>query len=221
MVEMSVPVQPNAERLQSPNVALLIAALLLLALMVWRAAESWSNDSHLEHVAGVWIAQAVDLANGTFYRAPYGPYGYGGGRYFPLFFCLHALAIKVFGQWRATGYALSTASIVLLLAGVYYLLRRIGASRGLSVGGCLAVIAGSSVQYALLTIREDAMAAMLNVWGVALCTGADSSRRRPYYAAALFTLAFAAKETTVFGLVAGFLALLLTRRAPEGSRIII
>jgi hypothetical protein len=86
MVEMSVPVQPNAERLQSPNVALSIAALLLLALMVWRAAESWSNDSHLEHVAGVWIAQAVDLANGTFYRAPYGPYGYGGGRYFPLFF---------------------------------------------------------------------------------------------------------------------------------------
>jgi hypothetical protein len=210
----------NAQRLDPPHVALAIAGLLLLALTFWRAAESWSNDSHLEHVAGVWVAQAVDLADGAFYRAAYGPDGYGGGRYFPLFFCLHALAIKLFGPWRATGYALSAASVVMLLAGVYYLLQRIGAGRWLALGGCLTVLAGSSVQYALLTIREDAMAAMLNVWGVALCTGADCSRRRTFYAAALFTLAFAVKETTVFGLAAACLALLLSSRARSAVRLL-
>lgn len=205
---------------KQPRVALAIAGFLLFGLTIVRAAESWSNDSHLDHVAGVWVAQAVDLADGTFYRAAYGPYGYGGVRYFPLFFCLHALAIKLFGEWRATGYALSAASVVLLLAAVYHLLRRIGASRWLALGGCLAVLAGSSVQGALLTIREDAMAAMLSVWGVALCAGENGSRRRPYYAAALFTLAFAAKETTLFGFAAAFFALSLNGRTRSALHLL-
>jgi hypothetical protein len=205
-----------------PRVALAIAGLLLFGLTIVRAVESWSNDSHLDHVAGIWVAQAIDLTDGTFYRAAYGTYGYGGTRYFPLFFCLHALAIKLFGGWRATGYALSAASVVLLLTAVYYLLRRIGASGWLAVGGCLAVLAGSSVQDALLTIREDAMAAMLSVWGVALCTGEgeDCSRHRPYYAAALFTLAFAVKETTIFGVAAAVFALLLNSQARSALRLL-
>jgi hypothetical protein len=204
-----------------PRVALAIAGLLLFGLTVVRAVESWSNDSHLDHVAGVWVAQAIDLTDGTFYRAAYGPYGYGGTRYFPLFFCLHALAIKLFGGWRATGYSLSAASVLLLLTAVFYLLRQIGASRWLALGGCLAVLAGSSMQDALLTIREDAMAAMLNVWGVALCTGEDSSRYRPYCAAGLFTLAFAVKETTIFGLAAAVLALLLNRRTRSALQLLL
>jgi len=203
-----------------PRVALAIAGLLLFALTILRAVESWSNDSHLDHVAGIWVAHAIDLTHGTFYRPATGPYGYGVTRYFPLFFCLHALAIKLFGGWRATGYALSTASIVLLLAAVYYLLLRIRASRWLALAGCLAVLAGSSVQGALLTIREDAMAAMLNAWGVAFCAGEDSSPRRLHYAAALFALAFAVKETTIFGVATVCLAFLLSNRTRSALRLL-
>jgi len=194
------------------RVTLGVAGVLLLGLTVLRAVECWSTDSHLEHVAGVWVAEAIDLTRGVFYRAPYGSYGYGGPRYFPLFFCVHGAAIKLFGAWRATGYALSAVSVVLLLVAVYYLTRRIGGARWLAVAACLAVLAGTSVQDALLTIREDAMAAMLNTWGVAICAGEDLGRRRMYSAAALFTLAFAVKETTVFGTAAVFLYLLLNQR---------
>jgi hypothetical protein len=189
-----------------------VAGVLLLGLTVLRAVECWSTDSHLEHVAGVWVAQAIDLTRGVFYRAPYGSFGYGGTRYFPLFFSLHGAAIRVFGDWRSTGYALSAISVVLLLVAVYYLSRRIGAGTWLAVAACLAALAGTSVQEALLTIREDAMAAMLNMWGVAICAGEYLGQRRVHYAAALFTLAFAVKETTVFGAAAMFLYLLLNER---------
>jgi predicted membrane-bound mannosyltransferase len=178
------------------------------------------TDSHLDHVAGVWIAEAIDVTRRVFYRAPYGSYGYGGTRYFPLFFCVHGAAIKLFGAWRATGYALSAVSVVLLLIAVYYLSRRIGAARWLAVAACLAVLAGTSAQEALLTIREDAMAAMLNLWGIAICVGEDLGRR-VYYAAALFTLAFAVKETTVFGMAAVFLHLLLNQRRRSALHLLV
>ena len=181
--------------------------------------ECWANDSHLEHVAGVWVAEAIDLTRGVFYRAPYGSYGYGGTRYFPLFFCVHGAAIKVFGSWRATGYALSTVSVVLLLIAVYYLSRCLAAARWLAVAACLAVLVGTSTQEALLTIREDAMAAMLNLWGLAIGAGEDLGRR-VYYAAALFTLAFAVKETTVFGMAAVFLYLLLNGRRRSALHVL-
>jgi len=116
---------------------------------------------------------------------------------------------KTLGQYDIS---LSAVSVVLLLIAVYYLSRRRGAARWLAVAACLAVLAGTSTQEALLTIREDAMAAMLNIWGIAICAGEYPNYRRVYYAAALFTLAFAIKETTVFGMAAVFLHLLLNQR---------
>ncbi len=129
-----------------PRLALAIAGVLLLVLTALRAAQSWSNDAHLDHVSGAWVALAVDLKNGVFYRAPFGPHGYGGTRFFPLFFCLHAAAMKLFGEWRVTGYTLSAVSSVLLLAGVHVLLRRLDANGWLAAGGCVAVLAGYSAQ---------------------------------------------------------------------------
>jgi hypothetical protein len=114
---------------------------------------------------------------------------------------------------------LSATSVVLLLVGVYYLLRRMAVERWLSAAGCAVVLAGSSVQDALLTIREDSLAAALNVWGVALCTGQPSPRRL-YSAASFFTLAFATKETSVFGASAVFLALLLNRKFTDAWRFL-
>jgi Dolichyl-phosphate-mannose-protein mannosyltransferase len=205
---------------KAPRAALGIAGTLLLGLTIFRVVESWSNDSHLEHVAGVWVAEALDLSKGLFYRAPYGPYGYGGTRYFPLFFSLHALAIKISGSWRWTGYSLSALAVVLLLAAVYFFARRLGAGRWLAAAACFTLLAGTSVQDSLLTIREDAMAAMLNVWGLALCVDENASVRRLACAAAFFTLAFATKETTVFGAAAVFVYLLLNGRCRNALRFL-
>ncbi len=101
---------------------------------------------------------------------------------------------------------------------VYCLLRKSGVDRWLAVAGCAAVLAGSSVQDAFLTIREDGLAAALNVWGVALCAG-EYSRRRLYISAVLFALAFATKETSVFGAAGLILALLVSRKVGDGVRL--
>jgi hypothetical protein len=203
-----------------PRILVAGVAVLLVGLIALRIVQSWPNDSHLDHVSGAWVALASDLHSGVFYRAPYGPDGYGGTRFFPLFFCLHAAGIGLSGSWRFSGYVLSAISVVFLLAGVYYLLRKLGLDRWLAVAGCAAVLAGTSVQDALLTIREDGLAAALNVWGVAMCAG-QCSRRRLYFSALLFSLAFATKETSVFGAGGLFLALLLNKKTGDAVRLVI
>lgn len=198
--------------LKGPRVALAIAGILLLGLTLDRAIVCWRLDSHIEHVSGTWIALANDLRHGVFYRAPFGPLGYGGTRFFPLLFCLQALGMKLTGGWRVPGYLLSALSVVSLLAAVFYFLRRFEVGRWLALGGVLAVLAGSSVQDSLLTLREDGMAAALNLWAIALCVGPEGpSRRRLYLSVVLFALAFATKPTSVCGAAAIVLFLLLTR----------
>jgi hypothetical protein len=204
-----------------PRTVLAIAGVLLIVLTMARALPSWSNDSHLEHVSGVWVALAVDLARGVFYRPPFGPLGYGGTRFFPLCFSLHAAGIRLSGGWRASGYFLSAFSVLLLLAGIFYLLRRLGADRWLASGGVLVALAASSVQDSLLTIREDGMAAMFNVWGLALCSGDEPSGGRIYAGAALFVLAFATKETSVFGAAAVVLWLVFSKKFGVAWRLLL
>lgn len=203
-----------------PRLVLTIAAALLVTLALARAMGSWANDSHIEHVSAVWIALALDLKNGVFYRAPFGPHGYGGTRFFPLYFCLHALGIRLFHGWRSSGYFLSATSVLLLLAAVFYLLRTLGANRWLAFAGSLTVLAGASVQDSLLTIREDGMASMLNIWGVGLCGKGNLSWGRLCAAAVLFSLAFATKETTVFGVAAVILVLLYGRDFRTARRLL-
>ena len=202
-----------------PRLLLILAALLLAGLTVVRAGQSWKYDSHLDHVAGVWIALALDLKHGLFYRAPFGPTGYGGTRFFPLYFCLHAAAMKI-GGWRAAGYFLSATSVMSLLAGVYYLLRRLGIDCWLAAAGVLAVLAGSSVQDSLLGIREDGMAATFSVWGLAICAERDLSSRRVYLAAVFFVLAFATKESSVSGCAALVLWLLLSKHLRPAIKLL-
>jgi hypothetical protein len=204
-----------------PRAVFAVVAIVLIALSLARAVRCWSNDSHLEHVAGAWVALAVDLKDGVFYRPAFGPLGYGGTRFFPLYFSLHAALIKVFGGWRATGYLLSAASIILLLAGLYSLLRRLGVDRWLAAGGVMALLAASSAQDALLTIREDGMASMFNVWGVALWVGNARSPRRLIVSALLFTLAFATKESSVFGMVAVVIWLVVQNQKSAAIRLLI
>ena len=202
-----------------PQILVVAVGSLLVGLTVLRITQSWPNDSHLDHVSGAWVALATDLRSGVFYRAPFGPEGYGGTRFFPLFFCLHALGIFLCGSWRFSGYVLSAVNLVALLAGVYYLLRKLGVDHWLSAAGCAAVLAGSSVQDAFLTIREDGLAAALNVWGVALCMK-ETSRRRIYLSALLFALAFASKETSVFGAGAVVLSLLIDKKFKDAMYLL-
>ena len=58
--------------------------------------------------------------------------------------------------------------------------------------------------------HADGLASALNVWGLAVMVRANRSHRRVLLAALLFTLAWSAKITTVFGFAAAFVWLMST-----------
>ena len=75
--------------------------------------------------------------------------------------------------------------------------------------GALLLLSSEALQYLLITIRSDALATGLGIWGVFFCLA--GSRRRWYFvaAAACFSLAFAAKATAEFGLGSAVVLLFL------------
>src|SRR5262245_6661216 len=89
--------------------AVLALCCLLVGLTVCRMTRSWPNEAHLSYAEGVWIGLALDTAHGTFYRPLDGPEGYGGTRYFPLFFSLHAGLIRAGFNAIWSGYVLAAS----------------------------------------------------------------------------------------------------------------
>ena len=193
-----------------------VAALLSLV----RIFVFGSNQAYLDSVSGTWTALAVDLTKGVFYRPLLGPDGFGGTRYFPLHFILHATVIKVLGDPVRSGQFLAAFSVFLLALGVCFVVR---AQRGawlLAASSAAVVFASQTTQEALLSIKGDALPAALNVWGVALCAGQTLGPWQALGAAGLFTLAFASKPTAVYGVLATTLWLVCSKRGRLGGMVL-
>src|SRR5262249_60171443 len=105
--------------------------------------------------------------------------------------------------------------IAILVAG-YLLLRRMGVQRSLSVCACTLTLGLYSQQLALVEVRGDLLPAALNLWGLVVFV---SNRRKLGLTAALFTLAFLAKMTTVFGAMAAALSLLFAGQRKAALRL--
>jgi len=195
------------------RIVILCAALFILALTAGRAYRAWRNDAYLDHASGAMATLALDFRDGVLYRPLYGPLGYGGTRYHPLQFVLHAELWKLTGDFRSSGHWLAVAEAALLLAGLYWLLRRVGVDRTLAFGCAALVLTSESLQLCLHGFHADLLAATLNVWGLALCAGAALTNPVILAAAVLFALAFAAKITSVAGMVTAFLVLYFSGRS--------
>lgn len=193
-----------------PRAFLFAAVALILLITALRASVCWTNDAEVSHAAGVIITMAADLKNGLFYRPLFGPVGYGGTRYFPLYFCLHALLLKLGMPILLSAYLLSAAGIILLMVGTFYLLRELRVEPWLAACSAGVLLASGSAQLSLVSPHPDGLASALNVWGLAVIARPRPSRRKILLASALFTLAWSAKFTTVFGLAAAFVWLLST-----------
>jgi hypothetical protein len=196
-----------------------ITTVVILAILLVRLVLNFRNQFFLTHVEGVWLACAYDFMHGVFYRPLFSPLGYGGTRYFPLYFVLTGIFSKVFGSLAASGLALSFVSVALLCYGAYILLRRSGVSGLLSAGGVAAILAGATTQQALLGAKGDTLAAVLNLFGLVVCLKPKLTRVAIYVAALLFTLAFASKLTTVFGVAAVVLGWALALRYKEAAQL--
>jgi hypothetical protein len=200
---------------------IVFASAATTVLLLPRIFLNFKNQYFLTHVEGAWLACAYDFLHGVFYRPLFGPLGYGGTRYFPLYFVSTAWLSKPLGSLETAGIALSGACVVLTLIAVFILLRRMNVTTLLNVGAIAAILSVASTQQALLGAKGDSLASAANLWGVLVCAGSNFKRRSIYLAAGLFTLAFATKLTTVFGVAAIFVAWLLAKRAKEAVELAI
>jgi len=182
-----------------PRTLLLVAVIVILVVTAVRGWIWWRNDAGISFASGVMITMATDLKAGVFYRPLYDAQGYGGTRYFPLYFCLQASLLKLGMPVLASAYLLSSVAIALLMWGTFRLLRELGVAPWLAGCCAVALLAANSVQMSLSTPQADGLAAALNVWGLTMIARLPHSSRRTLLAALFFTLAWSAKLTTVFG----------------------
>ena len=205
---LSLPQAVTEDAGRGPRLALFAAASLVILIAIVRASYCWATDAWVNHPAGALIAMAADLKNGEFYRPLFGPVGYGGTRYFPLYFVLQALLMKLGLPVLFSAYLISAAAMIALLAGVFYLLRGLGVEPWLAACSAAAVLAVISAQQSLVSPHADVLASALNIWGLAVCVGPKLSHRKVLLASLLFTLAWATKVTSVFGFAAVFVWLM-------------
>src|SRR2546422_2943002 len=90
-------------------VACLVPSASSLALILWY----WPGSLPQDNASGVWTALAQDLARGIFYRPTADAFGFGGTRYMPLFFALHAGLIRLSVDPVTAGVALLPAPAAL------------------------------------------------------------------------------------------------------------
>lgn len=189
---------------------MIISTALVAVAAVARAWADWSSGVWVDVPAGVMIAMAVDLRHGLFYRPLLGLVGYGGTRYFPLYFVLHTLLLKLGLPVLLGAYLLSAGATVLVILGTFYFLRELGAEWWLAACSAVALLTSVSTHVALVSPHADGLACALNIWAMVVIARSNPSHRKIFLAAVLFTLAWSAKITTVFGLVAAVVWLMNT-----------
>jgi hypothetical protein len=200
---------------------IVVTTLVVSTVLIARLALNFRHYFFLTHVEGAWLTCARDFVHGVFYRPLFSPLGYGGTRYFPFYFVLTGVFSKVFGTLETSALILSASSVVIICCAAWIWLRRAGVAPLLCIAGIAAILAASTTQQALLGAKGDALAAMLNLCGLLLCLKPDLKRGSLCLAALLFTLAFATKLTTVFGVAAVVLSWAFARRYKDAIRLAI
>jgi hypothetical protein len=162
------------------------------------------------------MALARDFSAGILYRPVFGPAGYGGTRYMPLFFLAHGGLMRLGIDPVAAGFGLTAASALLFDLALYFTLRELGVRATLALPLSVLGHATISVQLLTLATRCDLLASALNLGGVAL---ALRYARRPGRATlALTVLALVAAFFTKLTAVSGAIATIALLRARSGRR---
>ncbi len=203
--------------------AIVGTSVMVPALLLGRVVLNFRKLTYMSLIEGAWLACAFDFVHGVLYRPLLGPLGYGGTRFFPLYFVLTGTLSRIFGRLENTGLILSATCVILLAYSCFVLLRRLEVPFPLSLGAAIAVLVAATTQEALLQTKGDGLAAMLNLWGITLCVSRTDKEKEKrgwlYLAAILFTLAFAAKLTTVFGFAAVILGWAVSRQFKAAWRL--
>ena len=180
------------------RVAVIVLALAAFALHAWQALAG----AYLSYVSGIWLALGRDLSAGLFYRDLSSDVGYGGTRYFPLFFSLIGLFMRAGLAPLAAGWIASACAALILATGLFRVARGLKLSRDVAILLGVGGLAPYFVQQTLFEVRADVLAAGLNLWGLSYMVPLWNQEEpgtgaRPGLAALAFTLAFATKVTSL------------------------
>jgi hypothetical protein len=207
--------------LHAATCVVVVAAVAATLFHAWYAIAS---GCYVNYVSGVWLALARDLSHGTFYRDLVGDAGYGGTRYFPLFFSLIALLLRAGVAPLAAGQAVSVGSAVLLAIGLIFLLSRVVRVAPAMVALLTTfALAPYFLQQTVFAIRCDILAVALNVCGLAAVFRPHRERVTAWLAVAalFFTLALATKVTSVYGVATALITLALARRWRQAAWLLL
>ncbi len=203
-----------AANLQRLILAIAVALIVISTIDVFYMCQS---NRCVSHASGVYMALATDLADdGEYYSPLLGEKGYRGTRYFPLYWSLHALLFRVIGDPFYAGFALGILAGLMMLAGLYYFLRGVGANHVVAFASVAALYGCKLTPILMTSIRGDILPVALTVCGLAVFAQPGAlTNKRLVLMSLFFVLAFSSKLTSVFGVTAVCLVLLLNRNLKQ------
>jgi hypothetical protein len=105
--------------------ALAAGAVAVAALAFFAHGAVSVGAGYLDCVSGIWLALGRDVDAGHFYRPLLSELGYGGTRYFPLFFLIIGAFLRLGAGILTAGWLTSALTAIILAAGMYRLVRRL------------------------------------------------------------------------------------------------
>ena len=187
------------------------AACIVFLSFAVVAAGHLSDRYHLNFATGVYAALAARLNDGVLYPPLYDGSHYGGTRYMPLSFVLHAGLARCTGEYVLSGKLLALALAVVLCVQLYRVLRGFSCGRGVALGLVALGVVTQSGFLAGTSIRGDLLSVVLQLGALGLVRGGASTPRAAA-AGALCTLALLAKFTAAWAPAAIVVAYLLNNR---------
>jgi hypothetical protein len=161
--------------------------------------------------SGVNAALALRLNQGDFYPPVFDGAHYGGTRYMPLTFALHAGLARLTGEYLVSGKLLTTALTFLLCLELFIILRGLKCSLGASLALIGLLLLTQPAFLAATTIRGDLLPVVLQLAAL-MIVRKFQGRRGVAVAALVCVAAVLAKASALWAPCAIALALLSGRR---------
>ena len=190
----------------------LVTALRVVALYWFDTANIF-----LRIKSSIWVALAWDAAHGELYRPLFDANGYGGTRYMPLLFVVHAMGIRAGVDPIWSGVALMQASVAAVAVALFGALRSFRVPR--EMAACLAATVWGSIifQQSCTDLNPDYLAAALALGAAVVTLGGERNWRRIAGGAALIVAAALTKVTAIAFAAPVAAALLRERRATAAT----
>jgi hypothetical protein len=155
--------------------ALAVAGLVVLGSYALLALTHRADRYQANWVSGTYAALALRCNQGELYPALDDGQHYGGTRYMPLPFLLHAGLARLTGEYLASGKLLTYGLAVLLFGQLFLILRGLGCGPGASLALVSIVPASDPGFLACTTIRGDLLPVVLQLAALMVARGRKTS----------------------------------------------